>query len=322
MKTSDWLARRVRKREPVPAGCLALHGDDGMVRIFGSGEMPQAHPEESVWLVAITHPVRLHISPSRLAPEAGLSAYIGPVVRSGRLLFAQALGDWLDTIEGDIVSPEVLAASISHLAGAALREAMLPGLQPDELAMVRDALNRSIEHSMGLYCEKLFRVDISRIPVAETITSTPIIASPGSTTDTDPARLVRDFARNESYAERRFARELPLLCQEIDRRRPVSGQAAPAVVTQAKSLHLDFLALAKARAGRRPQLPHSLPPEILRLMATASHRAAEGLEMAWEALNPAETMLDARQLNALENALRQIRIELDRRHTPWWRAAS
>lgn len=322
MKTSAWLARRIQKCEPVPPGHFALRGNGDMVSLFGAGEIPQAHAEESVWLIAVDHPLRLCIAPSKQSPEAGLSAYIGPVVRSGRLLFAQALGDWLNTIDGDVVTPEILAASISHLAGAALREAMLPGLQPDELAMVKDALNRSIEYSMGLYCEKLFRIDMSSVPATARTPAKPANELPDSATEADAARLIRDFALNETYAERRFFRELPLLCKEIDQRRPSSGQSDQALAAHAKRLHLDFLALAKTRAGRRPQLPATLPLETLLLMATASQRATEGLEMAWQALTPPDTPLDARQVNALASALRQLRLELDRRHTPWWRSAS
>lgn len=330
MTSAPWLAQRVRIPAPVPAGCVGLLQAAGATQLFAPGELAQPRIEEPLWWVSTSAALRAVFAPSPLAPDAGLSLYIGSVVREGRLLFSQALGDWLNTLDCDTVTAETLVAALRYRATQPLRQAMLPCLQADELTQIKDELNRSIEHGMGLYCEKLFRVDLAMANEAES----PLAPGPEAQVHAAPplpalhqAKVdAAEFKRNEHYAEARFFRELPLLCNEIDRRRPVADQADTQCVERVRILLLDIRTVTKTRAGRRPQVAlasRSAPdatPELLHLMALASRRATQGLDAAWAALSPAESTLDTRQINELELALLQMQQALDQRFTPWWRA--
>lgn len=333
MTSAPWLAQRVRRPAPVPAGCVGLLQSAGEMQLFAQGEQPKARVEEALWWISTGSALRTMFAPNPQAPEAGLSLYVGPVVREGRLLFGQALGDWLNTLDGDTVTAETLIAALRYRAKQALQQAMLPCLQADELAQVKDELNRSIEHGMGLYCEELFRIDLAEAAEVNTLTRPAPAPAPETRQDTaqppaQPDRATVDadeFQRNERYAEARFFRELPLLCKEVDRRRPVLDQADTESVDRARNLSRDLHTLAQNRTGRRPQVPTerrgspAAGPEILHLMALASRRAAQGLDAAWAALTPAETLLDVRQITELERALQQMQQALDQRFTPWWR---
>lgn len=330
MTSMPWLAQRVRTPAPVPAGCVGLLQSAGATQLFAPGELAQARVEEVLWWVSTSTALRIVFAPSPLAPEAGLSLYVGPVLREGCLLFSQALGDWLNTLDSDTVTAKTLVAALRYRAAQPLRQAMLPCLQADELAQIKDELNRSIEHGMGLYCEELFRVDLAMADEA-TITLAPApeahVPEATSPPQQNLAKVDADeFKRNERYAEARFFRELPLLCNEIDRRRPVAGQMDADCVERARSLLLDLRTLTKTRAGRRPQVAQecqsatTATPDFLHLMALASRRAAQGLDAAWAALTPTEGTLDSRQLAELELALQQMQQALDQRFTPWWRA--
>lgn len=330
MTATPWLAKRVRTPAPVPAGCVGLLQSAGATQLFAPGELPKPRVEEALWWVSTGGALRIVFAPSPLAPEAGLSLYVGPVLREGRLLFSQALGDWLNTLDGDTVTAEMLVAALRYRAAQPLRQAMLPCLQADELAQIKDELNRSIEHGMGLYCEELFRVDLAMADEATiTLAPAPEAHLPEATTPPQQnlAKVdVDEFKRNERYAEARFFRELPLLYNEVDHRRPVAGQMDADCVERARILLLDLRALTKTRAGRRPQVaPDSqssatATPDFLHLMALASRRAAQGLDAAWAALTPTESTLDGRQVAELELALQQMQQALDQRFTPWWRA--
>lgn len=333
MTSPPWLAQRVRSPAPVPAGCVGLLQSAGTTQLFAPGEQARPRLEETLWWVSTTATIRTIFAPNQLTPEAGLSLYVGPVVREGRLLFNEALGDWLKTLDCDTVTADTVVAALRYRAAQALRQAMLPCLQADELAQVKDELNRSIEHGMGLYCEELFRVDLAEAAEADAPLTPPPDAQLNDAAATrqppsDNAQVDADeFQRNERYAEARFFRELPLLCKETDHRRPVAGQADAECIERARALLLDLRALTKTRAGRRPQVPTGNPrapaaaPEILHLMALASRRAAQGLDAAWAALTPAEATLDTRQIAELELALQQMQQALDQRFTPWWGSA-
>lgn len=94
MTATPWLAQRVGTPAPVPAGCVGLLQSAGATQLFAPGELVQPRVEEALWWVSTRGALRIVFAPSPLAPEAGLSLYVGPVLREGRLLFSQALGDW------------------------------------------------------------------------------------------------------------------------------------------------------------------------------------------------------------------------------------
>jgi hypothetical protein len=320
---APWLAQRVRGAGVVPTGCTGLKLVGSQIEQFASGQAAGVRPEGRLWWISHA-PLTFSLAPEPAAPDAGVRLDLAPW-QPGGLLFADALANWLNSIDADEVGVPHLTDTLRYTAPAAL--ALPPCAQSGDLDSARQALNGALKHAIGVSCDALFRVDLAAEAVAceEPAMGVPPMRTP----DSDEASLdgyVREFARNEAYAERRFFIELPALRDAINR----CEVADEALGERFFELRYRAQRLVSTRSGRRPQVAGQHPkrqpsPAVIRLMALVSRRATSGLDAAWAALAMAgrpDGVLSAAHVPHLESALTEIEIQLNRRFTPWWEIAA
>lgn len=313
------LAAQVRGVREVPADCFGLSWVAGEEQKYLSGSKPKIRAEGLLWWV---NPVTrtLRFTPDESVPEAGLSIDLAP--RPG---FEHALASWLASlVDAAEIGDSQLLWGVRHRAAEALKLAMQPCLQREDLALARQQLSESLRLAMGMECTGLFRVDLAQgsdLPEEETLLPTSGPADDGLTEKTVDIYL-REFEANEAYAERRFFQELPELSALIDRRRHLPGGADDeAWRRRARDISLLSQRLAKSFASRRPALSApAISPDTIRLMAVASRQATAGLDAAWAILASENDLagISPEQILRLESALQQLQLQLERRYTPWW----
>ena len=319
------LAIRVRGGGEVPAGCFGLSWVAGVATKHDPGSRPQIRPEGSLWWV--NEGARsLRFAPDETAPEVGLSVDVSP-----RPKFEHDLANWLASlVDAEEVGDQHLVWSLRHRADEALKQAMRPCQQSEEMARARLEVSDAVRQAMGLQCTALFRVDLAE--GAKAPDEEMHHAEPGPLeTEPDPvlseealAHYAREFDANEAYAERRFFIELPKLAAAINHRRHLPGTPTDEVwPSRCRELSLMCQSLVKSYSSRRPTLPAggaALPRETVRLMALASRQATSGLDAAWAILASvrADAGLGMVQILRLEDAVEQLRLQLERRFTPWW----
>ncbi len=313
------LASRVRGVREVPAGCFGLSWVAGKAQKYDSGKAPKIRAEGLLWWV---NPVMrtLRFAPDESVPEAGLSIDLAP--RPG---FEHALASWLASlVDAAEIGDRQLLWGVRHRAAEALKLAMQPCLQREDLSLARRALSESLRLAMGMECTGLFRVDLAQergLPAEEALLPRSGQAGDGLT-EKDVGTYLREFEANEAYAERRFFKELPELSALIDRRRHLPGCSDDeAWCRRARDISLLSQHLAKSFASRRPVLSApAISPETIHLMAVASRQATAGLDAAWAILASENDSagISPEQILRLESALQQLQLQLERRYTPWW----